>query len=1078
MKRLLIDVSMVLKACLHASSGKSTARQEEWEGKIVKIPDPETGFNVFLMSLKKTLKDLDMVPSQVIMVKDGYKCKEMRRAIIPGYCVRKPSHPAWMGSFYKAQSMVEELITGCGGLVAHKDGWEADDLIAKMAANMDSIIWSGDKDLLAAGDVYYKGEINPDKFFGLTGKRIQVFKTLVGDPSDKLPGVKGFGEATAIKMMAEFDVDVMDDLAEMFEEGTIRQLEDYVEEFPPFQKIIDQESDVYDTWECVKFHDPGLDIEWRAGYPKGFQNVFPEYDPKEELITKGKLTQQFKEKLQELLWSAPLNSIDIESYTTEEGKKWMEANKNKQGKMPLDVLGQVITGFSITTGPNSNLTYYFPIEHKDTDCISHEDAEEILNMLPDEDTGIPLIVHNSNFELTVFRLLYELRFDRGWLPQLLYDTQIMSGYVDELLPTSLKDNSLSHLGYIQTTYEEVTGGRDMNELTGEEVLSYGCDDTVCTAALYRLFRAVMDYEGSWNCYEPCDVPSQFMYTEKFINGFRPDMEKLEELDEKNEKEFQELYSKIQDHLVTLTWEEEVFPEESKPKRISAEDFLKMKKGELKPEPKKDVKPKKIVHRWPGSVFVPATKLTPKDVKRLYKDYTGWDLKFQVRKLSKIADIIEEQGDYAFADCVRENDLDSLNTLVADAFAPAPELNLQSPKQLCSLMYDFMGLPVRIRGKVTDKMREKGQKEGNPSANEDAFKHAIVYDLQGDSNEKDRELIELLLKAKKTRTMASLYYKPYKNMPHYSDGYIHPQFKISAQKSGRGTASGPNDAQLAKDGELRQVYTPYSDEYLWVSLDFSSQELAHIAWHSQDENMLACFTGDWDDIHSKTGTAIYNQKAEKPMTYEEFLRKKKADEEIKTVRIRKAKPTNFRKTYDGQAAGLAIDLLCSEKDAQALLDAFDEMFPGVQVWIDRMKELHERRGWAVTPMGRIRHIWREITHANKAHVIRGAGNHPIQGGSAEQTKLVLAKLWKEKILEKFDAFFMGTTHDETNFIVHRDDVVGFIEVVHPIMCQRFCDFEIDFRSSIEVGKNYGSLIEIGDEFDAEEIQKVVEEICAT
>ena len=1073
MKRLLIDISHILKACIHVASNKESASVVEWEGKEVKIPDPDTGFNIFLMSWRKTLSDLDMVPSQSIMVKDGAKCKEARRKIIPEYCVREPGPPEWMEAFFEAQKIAEKCLLSYGGISVQKEGVEADDIISKLAKNMDAIIWSGDKDLLAAGDVYYKGEINPDKFFGLKGRAIQVFKTLVGDSSDKLVGVRGFGEATAIKMMTEFGMDVMDDLAELFENGNIRELSEYVSEFPPFQKILDQESHVYATWDCVKFHDPGIYLDWKAGYPDGFQRVFPDYSPKEELITKDKLTEQFKAKFQELLWSSPVNSLDIETYTTPEGKQWMEANKNKQGKMPLDVLEQVITGFSITTGENSHLTYYFPIEHAETDCISHKDAEEILNMLPDPDQQIPLVVHNSNFELTVLRLLYDLRFDRGWLPGLLHDTQTMSGYVDELLPSGLKPNSREYLKYKQVSYEDVTGGRDMNELTGEEVLSYGCDDTICTASLYRLFRAIMEYEGSWGCYTSCDVEAQFMYTEKFINGFRPNMEKLEELDRKNEAEFQNLYSKIQARLVNLSWVEEVVEETAPRKKITVEDLIKMKKGEMEKPGVESKKPVKITHRWPGSVFEPAEELTPKEIKRLYKIYTGVELKFQVRLPEKIAAIIAEQGDHAFADCVRDEDLDSLNTLVKDSFVPNPELNMQSPKQLCSLMYDFLGLPVRIRGKVTEKMVEKGQKEGNPSANEDAFKHAIVYDLQ--ENKRTRELIELLLAAKKTRTLASLYYKPYKKMPHPSDGLIHPQFKISAQKSGRGTASNPNDSQLAKDGELRQVYTPYSKNYLWVSLDFSSQELVHIAVHSKDENMLQCFTGEWEDIHSKTGVEIYNQKADTPLSYEEFSALRKTDKKVKAVRNKKAKPANFRKTYDGQAQGLATDLLCSEEEAQSILDAFDRTFPSVQKWIDSMKVINERRGYAVTPMGRIRHIKREITHANKNHVLRGAGNHPIQGGSAEQVKLVLRRLWREQVLEKFDAYFMGTVHDEVNFVVSIPDVIPFIRVVHPIMCQPFMDFPVDFRSSIEIGRNFGELVEVGDKFDEQEIQKVIRQV---
>jgi len=160
----------------------------------------------------------------------------------------------------------------------------------------------------------------------------------------------------------------------------------------------------------------------------------------------------------------------------------------------------------------------------------------------------------------------------------------------------------------------------------------------------------------------------------------------------------------------------------------------------------------------------------------------------------------------------------------------------------------------------------------------------------------------------------------------------------------------------------------------------------------------------------------------------------------------------------------------------MLDAFSAAFPGVDKYIESMKEINRERGYAVTPMGRRKHLWRVLDGGYKDnHELRSAGNHPIQGGAGEQVKLVLRKLWENKVFDRYDAFFAGTVHDELNALVRKSDVVEYIREVHPIVCQKFMDFGIDFRSSIEEGKNFGSLVEIGDTFDEEAINKVLKEI---
>lgn len=1067
MKRLLIDISHILKACMYVAGNADSATIIEFEGKDHKIPDVMEGYDIFITSYLKTLEDLKMVPSQTVVVKDGANCKEMRRQYLEGYCIRPKGPKEWIEAFYQAQDKVEETILKYGGISVSKDGWEADDIIAALAAKTNHIIWSGDKDLVAAGDVYYQGVTNEDKFFGIAKRHIVVYKSLVGDTSDKIPGCPGFGKKTFLSLVETFGDNGLDVFLELLEDERLDELAEDVGEFKPLQKIIDNQDMIYASYKCAKFYHPGWDLKWKMLYPEG-NGELPKWAPTMELVTADKLNLG---KIKKLIRESPHVAFDIEGYTTEEGDAWMELNKNKQGKKPLDILGSKMTGFSLTLGENLQHTFYFPIEHVETDCVTHDQARQILNLLPEDR---PVVIQNTNYEIPVVRMHYELDFDRGYLPPMIHDTKIMCGYVDEYSLSGLKHNSKSWLGYDQVSYETVTTKYDsedkpyrvkMNELTGEEVLQYGCDDTICTSSLYRFYKLFMDYEDTWKCYEEVDIAAQFIYAEKFLNGVKFDLDKLEEISEENEKKYGELYSKIQDHLMGLEWVEYI-PVEPMEGRVTADNLQQAK--ELA---KKQQEFTEIHHKWPGCEFILATSMVPAEIKRVFLDTFGAVIKTSVRKPDKLAKVFEEAGFPEFAEYVRTDDLAGMNDFCRENWSPKPILNLQSPKQLSSLLYDFMGLPVRIRGDLTDKMRSEGRREGNPSGKESAMQHAIVYDLQED--EESIEFMKLLMEAKRLLTERGLFITPYRKMPHYSDGLVHPQFMISAQKSGRGTAKQPNDAQVAKGGNLRKVYVPYDEDYVWVSMDLAQQEILHTAVHSGDENLMDCFRGGRRCVHSIMGSAIARL-TNPDMAYERFNTERKLNDELKQIRDKKAKPTNFQKIYGGTKHSLAIKLLCSQDVSQGLLDIYDEQFPGVTVWQNRIVKECKELGYSVTPLGRRRHVANVMDGSWKDdHEARAGINHPIQGGSAEQVKLIIKRLWYERVYEIFDAYFMGTVHDEINSIVRKDQVIDFVKMVHPIMTQNYANFPLDIQSSIEVGKSFGELIEVGVEIDEEAINKVLE-----
>lgn len=113
-----------------------------------------------------------------------------------------------------------DVLAAAGLATAGADGFEADDVIATLAArDADTVeVVSGDRDLLAAATdrvtVLYTGKgiakmavMGPSEVqakYGVPAGNYADFAVLRGDPSDGLPGVAGVGEKTAAALVARF----------------------------------------------------------------------------------------------------------------------------------------------------------------------------------------------------------------------------------------------------------------------------------------------------------------------------------------------------------------------------------------------------------------------------------------------------------------------------------------------------------------------------------------------------------------------------------------------------------------------------------------------------------------------------------------------------------------------------------------------------------------------------------------------------------------------------------------------------------------------------------------------------------
>ena len=128
-----------------------------------------------------------------IWVWDGPNALAKRREVFPGY---KVGRKAPDDSVYKMMDLFRELFNFTKAVQIRVPGYEADDVIAKLVAqisgNVPIQIISSDKDMLqltALPGVSVTAKMPA----GVMPEELRLYKTLCGDTSDKIPGIPGFG---------------------------------------------------------------------------------------------------------------------------------------------------------------------------------------------------------------------------------------------------------------------------------------------------------------------------------------------------------------------------------------------------------------------------------------------------------------------------------------------------------------------------------------------------------------------------------------------------------------------------------------------------------------------------------------------------------------------------------------------------------------------------------------------------------------------------------------------------------------------------------------------------------------------
>lgn len=971
---------------------------------------------------------------------------------------------------------------------------------------------------------------------------ITTYKALVGDGSDNIKGCTGFGAVAFEKFCIEYGFDGLAQLQDLLLKGDLSELDEIclTDKNKQMKMIADQKAQVQQSFDLARLRPEWVNtmahpLQWRVGRVR---QVKKDDDPrlkpwygKARLITAENFDDAREFVLEKMKETREIG-LDIETSTPDESDEWLANQRSKAARSDgVDVFGSYLCGLGLTFGANNQYTFYFSVNHADTGNIASDDLRRLIAEIPQD---IPLVIQNTSFELVVLDNEWgDFQRDNGYhgfLPNVL-DTKIEANYVNENIKAGLKESSLHYLGYHQQTYDETTkltgapdtlpkGGKlisenylyreyetgkmipsaddpetlvaevkrevveydtgeteevtkrgkpvqvpimapvvetvtrqyKMHELSARHVFGYGADDPICTIALHNFYKFNMQVaDHHWQVYLDVEIDPCYQHAKNFLDGVPISLEDMNEQAAADTEIYDREWSVLRAYLMSKGWEGTVPPTFDR-------------------------------------------SITPAQLKEAYTIRTGEDLGTAMRTMSKLVIWLREEKEEPVMAALLERMIDpavsdpmmitmnekKFTAYVNEKFTGEPDFNDGSPIQMCRLLYETMGLPVRVRNKATDIMRTKGIYEGNPKA--DAL--AIQYAEQ----DAPKELLPVITALKlmgMVGTRRGLYYNTYPYFPHWKDGLVRSQHNQTSTNTRRASASKPNLQQLPKhpkiegyDAKFRSIIRPHKENAVVVSIDFDSQEMRLIGEQSGDKVVLSMFIGEnLTGPHSLTGLAIaMRKKPELEWSYEVFeeIRNNKGHNEfvfVKACRVL-GKKLNFVAEYGAMAPKVAATLLISEEEAQLLLDAREEMFPDVVVWKKATIAEAKKVGYVLTMLGAKRHL-RDLLmsddrfEASKAE--RQAVNFKVQSPAGEMTKQAEGRMWSSNLYYDFDAICYGPIHDEVVSSCVVDQLVEFIQRKHACMAVQYAGMKVPVVGSISFGLDFYNQVEIGIEPTREAIE---------
>ncbi|MBP8262955.1 MAG: DNA polymerase I, partial [Pseudomonas sp.] len=177
-------------------------------------------------------------------------------------------------------------------------------------------------------------------------------------------------------------------------------------------------------------------------------------------------------------------------------------------------------------------------------------------------------------------------------------------------------------------------------------------------------------------------------------------------------------------------------------------------------------------------------------------------------------------------------------------------------------------------------------------------------------------------------------------------------------------------------------------------------------------------------------------------------------DVSTDQRRSAKAINFGLIYGMSAFGLAKQIGCDRKQAQAYIDRYFQRYPGVLAYMERTREQASAQGYVETLFGRRLYL-PEIQSKNAAlrkGAERTAINAPMQGTAADIIKRAMVMVDRWLTESGVDARVILQVHDELVLEV-REDLVEPVSAQLRDLLGAAAELAVPLLVEVGVGANW-------------------------
>lgn len=480
--------------------------------------------------LRKLLHTYDTPYFAVVFDAPG---KTFREALFEAYKAKRPPVPEELAVQI---APLQELIEAMGIPLITKEGVEADDVIATLAAKAKAlgfhvVVATSDKDLAQLVDDRLildntMSEIRLDaagvqEKFGVPPDKIVDYLALAGDPSDNIPGVPGVGPKTAAKWLRQY--------------GSLDEIVAHADEITG------------KAGENLRAHLDGLAIARQLAtvHSDVALTITPE-DLKRRPPDNAKLTALLK-RLEFTSWLRQLDLPTTRSQAQGLGScyqvvltqaslnRWLEALR--QGPLvafdtettDLDYLDARLVGVSFAVEPGK--AAYVPVGHDYLGAPAQLGLNDLLEELR------PLLTSEN-----IAKLGQNLKYDAHVLANygielkgIAHDTMLQS-YVLNSTATrhDLDSLALTYLGIKTTRYEEVAGKGakqiPFSMVSLDQAVPYAAEDADVTLRLHRVLWPKLEAEPKLKrVYQEIEMPLVPVLVRMERNGVQVDREELARL---------------------------------------------------------------------------------------------------------------------------------------------------------------------------------------------------------------------------------------------------------------------------------------------------------------------------------------------------------------------------------------------------------------------------------------------------------------------------------------------------------------------------------------------------------------------